>query len=809
MRVRQTQLMLIIDNLNVPLQSKPTVYQDVTDAWTKSLVLLDKLISGVPQSVESGEALLGLCAWHIYPDICALGKTTTLVDQNDNLIKKGGLVTIGLNNLRNTATGGISWSMPLAHLRYYGKAVMSHGVIDSQKTRVPFDRIIQVAMGSMLSTWDSQYSNFEEVAQFLIALAQITQTPHRRRKLWLMGWLTMLSEQAYRLLHSHGSEKTEMVRYIALGRRRFGKFLAKTEFDHHPHPCFGLNDPNVFLESIESERAIASLRTLYQQSGNTPPERAIIRRAHPKTIDGFRILEYATLVPQQIPGFEGKRHRRWLILPTPHSDDSLHNDRRMEDLIDYPRFEHEIIKRSLTIIELHGEPCGFLDDRSMTKLELKGSSFIWTDRAVPRSLEYLMRYCLKPDPADYEEIEKSKRIFIGWQIGHLDHEYMGFEYQLLIGNSTTVAVYDSVSTTNLEPSNPHLSMQFITHSINSGHMDLTKLLSHFVPQKHIFELDRDDIPYDVTFLRSLVALARARKLYLNLPEAEVDLNVASITLWSTKWAANVLDLGQREMTRTASFACVAMFDTGCLDLDLNVFDEVIAVSSANNIYASEILSGDPWQLSTSNLRHVTGNVGKPGLALLLSPGDTILREPDLETWELVNHVPYDGKCEDNFKATSLHLSLTGYEQPLNTGEQGRRDKEAYYIEAVVSAYDRGTWVADLDLLYFVRRFGAGWYNGSAFARLPNFCAHDAALGKNTSAFAKLTSIDNWYEFQDAPKNAAVIRASRNWVARLALAATHFDKGYILIIAFEDICWACVQESVEERKGDFEKIFVLC
>ena len=89
MKIRETQLMLIIDNMNMPLLGKVTVYHDVIDAWTKSMIMLDKLISRVPQSVESEEALLGLCAWHIYPDIYALDTFTTLVEHQNTFVKKG------------------------------------------------------------------------------------------------------------------------------------------------------------------------------------------------------------------------------------------------------------------------------------------------------------------------------------------------------------------------------------------------------------------------------------------------------------------------------------------------------------------------------------------------------------------------------------------------------------------------------------------------------------------------------------------------------------------------------------------------
>ncbi|KAL8719747.1 MAG: hypothetical protein Q9225_003291 [Loekoesia sp. 1 TL-2023] len=840
MKVRQTQLMLIIDNMNVPLSSKATVYQDVMDAWTKSMIMLDKLISGVPQSVESGEALLGLCAWHIYPDICALGKTSTMVEQQDTLVKKGGLVTIGLHSARREPEPGISWSMPLAHLRYYGKAVISQGAVGSQKLRVTFDRIIQVAMGSMLSTWGSEYTDLEEVAQFMIAFGQMLRSQNQAAA--QSEWPTLILEQWEHYINSNDKGKSEMARYIALGQRRYGKFLG--DAGRHSPPCFGLSDPSFFLQFQDSEQSIASLRSVAQKIGDLSLDGAIIRCFHP-TQTGGRMIEYASLLPQSIPNVEQKKHRRWLVLPvlrqqgSPISAQDKEELRRAKEV--YLRQERAIIKRSLTIIELLGEPCGFLDEETIIVkppfFGLDASGFTWADIPAPRSLDYLLKCSSKPGTKDDNDVEAARRRCAGWQVGHLHHDYKHVKYHFLLGRASSVAVFRPVPSHQGTASSLKMPIDFVTQSIRSGHIDAAKFSKYFGSKKSHYEIQHghDIDPYTAnpslqfghvdapmvtqdpdgcvpttgSYFESLIALARAYEVYVNLPSAEVDLNVISSPLYSSQWATTALLHKHPVMTRESSLACVTMFDTGYLDLDLGVFREVIAISSANTIYASEILFCDPSHLSIHALRHVTGNIGKPGLALLLSPRDTILREPDLETWELVNHVAFDGKSENNFAATSLHLSLTGYEQALNLGRHGNRDKEAFYVEAVVSVHDHGSWMADVDLLHLAHNVLRQQDMCSRLVILPTTCEHEPSNKNDTSFIAKLTSIDNWYEFIDRPGNAAVVRAFGNWVARLALAAIPRADDETLLVVSKNICWACVRSRLERwQDRNPDRLFIL-
>ncbi|OQV02370.1 hypothetical protein CLAIMM_07575 isoform 2 [Cladophialophora immunda] len=76
-RVDQNQLMLIIANVNIPVNYDMEVYASVKAVWKSAVESMEKLVSGMPQAVNSGPTLLGLSAWHLYPDILTFGKDST------------------------------------------------------------------------------------------------------------------------------------------------------------------------------------------------------------------------------------------------------------------------------------------------------------------------------------------------------------------------------------------------------------------------------------------------------------------------------------------------------------------------------------------------------------------------------------------------------------------------------------------------------------------------------------------------------------------------------------------------------------
>jgi hypothetical protein len=164
-----------------------------------------------------------------------------------------------------------------------------------------------------------------------------------------------------------------------------------------------------------------------------------------------------------------------------------------------------------------------------------------------------------------------------------------------------------------------------------------------------------------------------------------------------------------------------------------------------------------------------------------------MKDPGYDNWQNVQHEDFDGSFENNFPETSLHLSFTGYEQALNTGQHGLLDNEVYFLQAVVQAYEKGNWVADLDILSALNT-GLG---SKTVSRLPD-CKETGLEVEDFSYLDQLTSIDSWAELIDQPSNAAIVRANGNWLARLAVTVVAFQKGRQVFIASEKVCWKCVQ-----------------
>ncbi|EHK21948.1 uncharacterized protein TRIVIDRAFT_151488 [Trichoderma virens Gv29-8] len=59
---QQSQLRLIIENLNVEVNQRRNTYESVMEVWFESMKVVDKLVAGVPQSVHNGAVLVGLSA---------------------------------------------------------------------------------------------------------------------------------------------------------------------------------------------------------------------------------------------------------------------------------------------------------------------------------------------------------------------------------------------------------------------------------------------------------------------------------------------------------------------------------------------------------------------------------------------------------------------------------------------------------------------------------------------------------------------------------------------------------------------------
>ncbi|KAF2456674.1 hypothetical protein BDY21DRAFT_40543 [Lineolata rhizophorae] len=257
------------------------------------------------------------------------------------------------------------------------------------------------------------------------------------------------------------------------------------------------------------------------------------------------------------------------------------------------------------------------------------------------------------------------------------------------------------------------------------------------------------------------------------------------------------------MSRWNMFALLASMESGCLDVHPESLMDVMAMATGDSIYLTASLLLDPGEfrdVDDSAIRRIRGNIGKAGIAMLIAPEDPMRKRPDQADWKVINHSKFDGKLEDSFKGTSLHLSFTDFKTAIPTDTYGFRDTEMYYMEAVVSVFDRDKWVADLDVL---SALPPHIYLG----RTAYPCEH--CTPSDATRF-EATAVDNWDEFIDKPSSLFVFRDRGNWIARLAAATISANRGDETIVIPSDypICWECLREKFQ-LTDDEEKPALIC
>jgi hypothetical protein len=197
-----------------------------------------------------------------------------------------------------------------------------------------------------------------------------------------------------------------------------------------------------------------------------------------------------------------------------------------------------------------------------------------------------------------------------------------------------------------------------------------------------------------------MAFVAAGRVYEQLANATVSLEVLSRPLHTALWITNISAHYQSSsnsafpgycaynLTREQVFACIAMFESGNVNLDPVRLRKVMALSSGNSIYVAKPLLDDPSTIhSKHEVRRVIGNIGRPGIGMLYPPENLRIPVADLASWKCVNHNAFNGKKENNFGATSMHLTFTGYEERI--GANGLQDARVYLLESVISVRDGG------------------------------------------------------------------------------------------------------------------------
>ena len=305
----------MLDAAKISVNSEPDTYRSVITAWIDALRAMSSLVSGTPQRVQNGAILLALSAWHLYPDMDLVGPANSQVRQHDPLINNLGVLTVGLENSA-LPHDSVTWSLPLAYMRYYGEPKLITGFSGHSNSRVSMDQFAYIVIGSIISAWEtagfikeirSAVKILHRLSIFLKAAwtrgvdveSQGSQSPQGYHHLASTSWLGQVLVAIDRYEESDDDlECSTAMKLVSLGRRH-PNFLCPQSI--HPAPLFGISEYKYALGlMMDSERRISFLRKLAVNIG-LDPSQYVIR--YKNTVRGYLIDEYATIRPiSQAPG---------------------------------------------------------------------------------------------------------------------------------------------------------------------------------------------------------------------------------------------------------------------------------------------------------------------------------------------------------------------------------------------------------------------------------------------------------------------------------------------------------------------------
>lgn len=258
---QQTQLKLILKNVDLNIPKSSGVYQSVVRTWHAALSAMENLISGIPQEVQDGVALLALSAWHIYPDIDVFGSKNVKVKMDDSLVSLGGVLSIGCNQAATTSAKGVTWALSLSHLRYYGNPVRKLAQLHDNPANLSYSEFRQAVLGCVLQIWGVRKAEEDQVLDDLYRISKPfssrTQIDAKLRN--AMSFL-------HEAIHDFRADRDTGCRLLDLGRKRpnFIEPKNRTEMGNVTFKqCFGLFETKSFISMLDGDEArIAYLRRI-------------------------------------------------------------------------------------------------------------------------------------------------------------------------------------------------------------------------------------------------------------------------------------------------------------------------------------------------------------------------------------------------------------------------------------------------------------------------------------------------------------------------------------------------------------------
>ncbi|RKK97221.1 hypothetical protein BFJ71_g7433 [Fusarium oxysporum] len=683
-RHQHIQLNLIMNNLQLPVSTIHDPYESVMEAWISALRGMELLVQGISQRVSTGSILLAMSSWHLYPDLEVLLKETASIYQNDCLMCNS-IVTVSYSQNRSSERQGVSWSLPLSRMKFYSHPITTEGSLSLDTSRVTMEEFCIAVLGIVIGPWKQQGFDHDISLKMISRLAEKLE-PN------VPLWLKMLANHSSLYLKASGLLKKQYTKLLGRGVRRGRGFLYGDEMPLPP--CFGLTDLPTLLNFYSNKNGStpeAQIRMLRKISWRLElkPEDVVIRykrfsRPGANADDEDWIFEYTSALPyatktgkRMLDGTSAKKlgHHRWVPLLTDYASESpLISCSDSNALSEFDEIDLMGVKSRCRY--QHQRCAGWYNRQHRRKVELNEEEY----------------HSILPDDM---HIEGNENRFL---LSRSPSE--GVEtFEFVMGIRDEAAIFKRTKETN-ENSDP------ISGQPTSAD-GLSKVLATIL---HDSVLDVDQLRlyfnkfhdrYSVVPLLS--ALAFSQTVYQGLKGATVSMEALMVSLQDMRWPRWLRTVqdesgrylhnisspgsdhsnshGELSHRLAVSLACIAMFESGEFDIDPRALLGTFALSSGDSIYLTSAMTTDPALVTArGEVRRVLGNLGRPEMVFLVSAAKPMLGGCDLSSWRMVDHEPFDGLLLNSFTSTTLHLTLTDFEMPIDIGVRGLRDIQVVILE---------------------------------------------------------------------------------------------------------------------------------
>lgn len=638
-----------------------------------------------------------------------------------------------------------------------------------------FEELVYVALGSLIRRWVSQATDIDLSTQFLVELYSYFKSATFGVDWSGTNWIDLLASASEIFLKATGDTKTAFLQLIRCGSRRYPLFMDDPLANH----ILGFSTPYTLLHMLTGvPDRVQILRNIAKDFADD--RRLMIIQCRSDRFHGM--FELASVEKLPSSGLSLDPIRDGVVTHTKYMRWMHQSQRKIMTNYGFENGQEYVLNEDYTEHRNSDDDqeneSRYLDTQIPYLYNAHGHQ--WRDPPASLVMPLLEAACSDQVELSDWQVPRGVTMRSTLAFGHQDIAAL---YYVSINYWTSLSPNDEPKVVGGAVYRVLPNIVVIRHvlwAFQRRLVDPQRLLTHFADKSFSWKL-----------LRALKALSTAASLYQNLRSATVELRAAEQPLFDHQWLPQETRLestlfghvfSRYSLGREHKFACVAKFDSGTFNFHASAMNGVLAISSGNCIYVSSCLLQDPCvQDSNETIERVVGNLGKTGMCLLVCPAVPQVRSV-LEDIRLVNHNSFDGKEEDCFAESSLHLSFTEWQLPIDVGSRGNRDVQASYVEAAIGVYDRSKWVADLNILDV--------FNPQLCRIIPGCTEHRPGEAMPIERLSEFVSIDCWEELLDSPTEVGVVRAKGNWQARLAAAALAIQRGHETRIVPDKICWSC-------------------